>query len=91
MIGDASGGSGALFEYAQAGRGLARIEHFAIGPGYWLGKGAREGGNAAEALQEVEAVAFALEQTAGVAVTVGDGFAVADRDLRRACSSATRS
>jgi hypothetical protein len=67
VVGDAAGGRGALFERAQSGSGLARVEHAAVGSGHRVGILARQRGDAAEALEEIERHALALKQRARIA------------------------
>src|SRR6516165_7325879 len=75
MVGHASSGGGAFFEKAHAGRGLAGVEHAATGSGDGIGELAGESRNAAQALQEVERYALALQQSAGVTFDSGNDFA----------------
>jgi hypothetical protein len=74
VIGDASGGGGALFEGAQSGGGLARVEHAALCAGHGVGVLARQRGDAAKALEEIERDALALKQRARIAFHGGERF-----------------
>ena len=67
VVGDAAGGGGHLFQEAQAGRGLARVEHAAFGARHGVGITARRGGHAAEPLEKIQRHALAFEQGAGAA------------------------
>jgi hypothetical protein len=75
VIGDASGGRGALFEGAHSGGGLARVEDAAVGAGHGVGVLARQRCDAAEALEEIEGDAFALKQRTRIAFHRGEQFA----------------
>ncbi len=76
VIGDAAGCGGRLFERAQAGGGLAGVEHAAAGAGDGIGVLAGESGDAAQALEEVEGDALAFEQGAGAAADSGEDLAI---------------
>ena len=76
MVGDASGRGGGFFQRAQAGGGLAGIEDAAAGARHGVGELAGQRGDAAQALQEIERHALALEQQAGRAVDFGEDVAV---------------
>src|SRR4051794_40240699 len=76
MIGHATGGGGPLLQGAEPRRGLAGIEHAAPRACDGGGVGARGGCDAAQALEEVEDDAFALEEGAGAASDVGEDFAI---------------
>jgi hypothetical protein len=65
VVGDSAGGGGGLFESAVAGSGFAGVENAAVGVGDGVGEFASEGGDAGEALEEVEGDAFASEEEAG--------------------------
>ena len=73
MVGDAPRRGSHLLQAAQARRGLARVEHLAEGAGDPIDMGAREGGDATQALHEVERRAFAGEQRPRQAGDAGEG------------------
>ena len=87
VVDGAAGLGGHLFELAEAGGGLAGIEDFSVGSGNRIDVLASEGGDAAQALQEIEGYAFMGEQEAGVPsgagnlIVGGKGVSVVVKDL----------
>ena len=75
VVGAAACEDGGLFQSAPAGSGLAGIEQAAGGGAHGLDVVVGEGGDAAEALEEIEGGAFAAEQGAGGAGDFHDGIA----------------
>src|SRR5436189_1086455 len=67
MVCHASGARCKLFESPQPGRGLACIQHLALGSGDCIDILTRKGRDAGKPLDEVEADALAFEQCLGAA------------------------
>jgi hypothetical protein len=65
-------GHGVFFQHAPAGRGLARIQEAGAGFAEGVGVAAGLGGDAAEALEEIEGYAFGREEDAGIAAEGGE-------------------
>ena len=80
MIGSAAAEDGVFFEGAQAGDGLARVEDAGVGALDGVSVFARERGDAAEVLEQVENDALATEQDAGIVANDGDDLAGVDAD-----------
>lgn len=62
VIGAAAGGHRHFFEFSPAGRGLPRIQNLHAGAIHDMHEFPGKGGNAAEALQEIQHDALALQQ-----------------------------
>ena len=65
VIDAAAGADGEAFEFAEPGGGFTGVEDDGFGSAYCIDEAAGEGGDAAEALEEVERGAFGGEQGAG--------------------------
>ena len=78
MICAATGADGVLFERAQAGRGFARIENRGAGSGDGVNVRARERGDAAQSLKQIESDAFGAEQRLRAAANPSDDLAGRD-------------
>ena len=65
VVGAAAGADGEAFEFAESGGGFAGVEDEGFGAVHRVNKAAGEGGDAAEALEEVERGAFGRKEGAG--------------------------
>jgi len=75
MVGDTAGGSGHFLQTPQAGRGLARIQDTAARTLNRVDVSPRQGGHAAQPLQEIERHPLALQQLPRRAAHLGQHIA----------------
>ena len=83
VIGASAAEDRVFFKGAHAGDGFARVEHAGVRALNRVGKLARERGDAAEVLQQVENDALATEQHARVVANDGENLAGDGRGRRR--------